>query len=243
MINEDFDLGKINDVDWTDTFADSDDNAVDDKIREFIDKYVEIVYINRSWRTVYVTPSFAVTADGKVELRMPDGEPLSNDATVRIQNKDRGRRFIKPREPFGSIKDKLCGMSLADMPDNNFNVINIDIEHLYGLPDSVGGLWVINCDYLADLSGIPKNVNGDLRLYLNPSTRVNTMPERIKSLYIGDGYFELTKDVIDMLPYNIKYIMVRAYPTKPDQDLLSLLAEHLDKHRSAPASMKVFPAR
>ena len=235
MINEDFDLDNMNDVDWTDTFADSDDNAVDDKIREFIDKYVEIVYINRSWRTVYVTPSFAVTADGKVELRMPDGEPLSNDATVRIQNKDRDRRFIKPREPFGSIKDKLCGMSLADMPDNNFNVINIDIEHLYGLPDSVGGLWVINCDYLADLSGIPKNVNGDLRLYLRPTTRVNTMPERIKFLYIGDGYFELTKDVIDMLPYDIKYIRVISSDGQPDEELLSLL----DRHRSAVDSIKI----
>ena len=62
MINEDFDLGKINDVDWTDTFADSDDNAVDDKIREFIDKYVEIVYKDENWTYVYVTPSFAVTA-------------------------------------------------------------------------------------------------------------------------------------------------------------------------------------
>ena len=62
------------------------------------------------------------------------------------------------------------------------------------------------------------------------------MPERIRNLYIGDGYFELTKDVIDMLPYNIKYIMVRAYSTKPDQDLLSLLDKHLDKHRSVTRS-------
>ena len=60
----------------------------------------------------------------------------------------------------------LCGMNLADMPDNTISVNNIDIEHLYGLPDSVGGLWIINCIYLADLSGIPKNVNGDLRLRL-----------------------------------------------------------------------------
>ena len=73
----------------------------------------------------------------------------------------------------------LCGMSLADMPDNIISVSDINIEHLYGLPDSVGGLWIINCIYLADLSGIPKNVNGDFRLYLHPSTRVNTMPERI----------------------------------------------------------------
>ena len=121
-------------------------------------------------------------------------------------------------------------MCLTDMPDNTISVNNIDIEHLYGLPDSVGGLWIINCIYLADLSGIPKNVNGDLRLYLNPSTRVNTMPERIKSLYIGDGYFELTKDVIDMLPYNIKYIGVStSYGRQPDQKLLSLL----NRHRSA----------
>ena len=167
MINEDFDLGKINDVDWTDTFADSDDNAVDDKIREFIDKYVEIEYMNRSWCNVYVTPSFAVTADGKVELRMPDGEPLSNDVIVRIQHKRTGQsRFIKPREPFGSIKDMLCGMSLADMPDININVIDMDIEHLYGLPDSVRDLCISKCASLDDLSGIPKNVNGDLRLHL-----------------------------------------------------------------------------
>ena len=124
----------------------------------------------------------------------------------------------------------LCGMSLADMPDNIVSVNSIDIEHLYGLPDSVGGLWILDCIYLADLSGIPKNVNGDLRLYLHPSTRVNTMPERIKSLYIGDGYFELTKDVIDMLPYNIKYIKVsKLYGRQPDQKLLSLL----NRHRSA----------
>lgn len=232
MINEDFDLDKMNDIDWTDTFADSDDNAINDKIREFIDRYVEIVYMDMSWRNVYVTPSFIVTADGKVELRMPDGEPLSNDVTVRIQNKDMDSRFIKPREPFGSIKDMLCGMSLADMPDNNFNVINMDIEHLYGLPDSVGGLCISKCASLDDLSGIPKNVNGDLRLHLYQWTRVNMMPERIKFLYIGDGYFKLTKDVINMLPYNIKYIRVRACPTKPDQDLLSLL----DKHRSATRS-------
>ena len=134
-------------------------------------------------------------------------------------------------------------MRLTDMPDNTISVNNIDIEHLYGLPDSVGGLWILNCIYLADLSGIPKNVNGDFRLYLHPSTHINTMPERIRFLFIGDYHFKLTKDVIDMLPYNIKYIMVRAYPTKPDQDLLSLLDEHLDKHRSAPASMEVFPAR
>ena len=234
MINEDFDLDKMNDIDWTDTFADSDDNAINDKIREFIDRYVEIVYMNRSWRNVYVTPSFVITADGKVELRMPDGEPLSNDVTVRIQNKDMDSRFIKPREPFGSIKDMLCGMSLADMPDNNFNVINMDIEHLYGLPDSVGGLWVINCNYLVDLSGIPKNVNGDFRLYLRPTTHINTMPERIKFLFIGDGYFKLTKDVIDMLPYDIKYIRVISSDGQPDEDLLSLL----DRHRSAADSIK-----
>ena len=91
MINEDFDLGKINDVDWTDTFADSDDNAVDDKIREFIDKYVEIIYkdgncndVTGNWNDVTGTPSFVVTADRKVQLLMPDGEPLSHDVTVRI---------------------------------------------------------------------------------------------------------------------------------------------------------------
>ena len=84
MINEDFDLGKINDVDWTDTFADSDDNAVDDKIREFIDKYVDIAYLDKNWINVYDTPSFVVTADRKVQLLMPDGEPLSETATVRI---------------------------------------------------------------------------------------------------------------------------------------------------------------
>ena len=175
MINEDFDLGKINDVDWTDTFADSDDNAVDDKIREFIDKYVDIAYLDKNWNNVHGTPSFVVTADRKVQLLMPDGEPLSHDVTVRIRNKNPNSHFGK----FGSIKDGLCGMSLADMPDNTISVNNIDIEHLYGLPDSVGGLWIINCIYLADLSGIPKNVNGNLRLYLHPSTRVNTMPERI----------------------------------------------------------------
>ena len=60
----------------------------------------------------------------------------------------------------------LCGMNLADMPDNTISVNNIDIEHLYGLPDSVGGLCINNCASLDDLSGIPKNVNGDLRLQL-----------------------------------------------------------------------------
>ena len=231
MINEDFDLDKMNDIDWTDTFADSDDNAVDDKIREFIDKYVEIVYMDKNWNNVNDTPSFVVTADRRVKLLMPDGEPLSNDVTVRI-TKNSASHF----EKFGSIKDMLCGMSLSDMPDNTISVTNIDIEHLYGLPDSVGSLWVINCIYLVDLSGIPKNVNGDLRLYLHPSTRVNTMPERIKSLYIGDGYFELTKDVIDMLPYDIKYIMVSTlYGRQPDQKLLSLL----DRHRSAADSINI----
>ena len=121
-------------------------------------------------------------------------------------------------------------MSLADMPDNTISVNNIDIEHLYGLPDSVGGLWIINCIYLADLSGIPKNVNGDLRLYLHPSTHINTMPERIKFLFIGDYHFKLTKDVIDMLPYNIKYISVISSDGQPyDEELISLL----DRHRSA----------
>ena len=124
----------------------------------------------------------------------------------------------------------LCGMSLADMPDNIISVSNIDIEHLYGLPDSVGGLWIINCIYLADLSGIPKNVNGDFRLYLHPSTHINTMPERIKFLFIGDYHFKLTKDVIDMLPYNIKYISVISSDGQPyDEELISLL----DRHRSA----------
>ena len=162
MINEDFDLDNMNDVDWTDTFADSDDNAVDDKIREFIDKYVEIVYKDENWTYVYVTPSFAVTADGKVELLMPDGEPLSHDVTVRIRAKDLDSRF----GGFSSIKDGLCGMSLTDMPDNIISVTDINIEHLYGLPDSVGGLCINNCASLDDLSGIPKNVNGDLRLHL-----------------------------------------------------------------------------
>ena len=84
MINEDFDLGKINDVDWTDTFADSDDNAVDDKIREFIDKYVDIAYLDKYYNNVHGTPSFVVTADRKVQLLMPDDEPLIERATVRI---------------------------------------------------------------------------------------------------------------------------------------------------------------
>ena len=84
MINEDFDLDNMNDVDWTDTFADSDDNAVDDKIREFIDKYVDIAYLDKNWISVNGTPSFVVTADRKVKLLMPDGEPLSHDVTVRI---------------------------------------------------------------------------------------------------------------------------------------------------------------
>ena len=84
MINEDFDLDNMNDVDWTDTFADSDDNAVDDKIREFIDKYVDIAYLDKHWNTVHGTPSFVVTADRKVQLLMPDGGPLSESATVRI---------------------------------------------------------------------------------------------------------------------------------------------------------------
>ena len=162
MINEDFDLDNMNDVDWTDTFADSDDNAVDDKIREFIDKYVEIVYKDENWTYVYVTPSFAVTADGKVELLMPDDEPLSYGVTVQIRTKDPNSHFGK----FGSIKDMLCGMSLADMPDININVIDMDIEHLYGLPDSVRDLCISKCASLDDLSGIPKNVNGDLRLHL-----------------------------------------------------------------------------
>ena len=236
MINEDFDLGKINDVDWTDTFADSDDNAVDDKIREFIDKYVEIIYMNRSRRNVYVTPSFAVTADGKVELLMPDDmpddEPLSYGVTVQIRTKDPNSHFGK----FGSIKDMLCGMSLTDMPDININVIDMDIEHLYGLPDSVRDLCISKCASLDDLSGIPKNVNGDLRLYLHPSTRVNTMPERIKFLFIGDYHFKLTKDVIDMLPYNIKYISVISLDGQLyDEELISLL----DRHRSADGSIKI----
>ena len=162
VINEDFDLDNMNDVDWTDTFADSDDNAVDDKIREFIDKYVEIVYKDENWTYVDGTPSFAVTADGKVELLMPDGEPLSHDVTVRIRAKDLDSRF----GGFSSIKDGLCGMSLTDMPDNIISVTDINIEHLYGLPDSVGGLCINNCASLDDLSGIPKNVNGDLRLHL-----------------------------------------------------------------------------
>ena len=169
MINEDFDLGKINDVDWTDTFADSDDNAVDDKIREFIDKYVEIIYkdgnwndVTGNWNDVTGTPSFVVTADRKVQLLMPDGEPLSHDVTVRIRAVDLDGRF----GGFSSIKDGLCGMSLADMPDNIISVTDINIEHLYGLPDSVGGLCINNCASLDDLSGIPKNVNGDLRLQL-----------------------------------------------------------------------------
>ena len=236
MINEDFDLGKINDVDWTDTFADSDDNAVDDKIREFIDKYVEIIYMNRSRRNVYVTPSFAVTADGKVELLMPDDmpddEPLSYGVTVQIRTKDPNSHFGK----FGSIKDMLCGMSLTDMPDININVIDMDIEHLYGLPDSVRDLCISKCASLDDLSGIPKNVNGDLRLYLHPSTRVNTMPERIRFLFIGDYHFKLTKDVIDMLPYNIKYISVISLDGQLyDEELISLL----DRHRSADGSIKI----
>ena len=162
MINEDFDLDKINDVDWTDTFADSDDNAVDDKIREFIDKYVEIIYKDENWNDVTDTPSFAITADRRVELLMPDGEPLSHDVKVRIRAVDLDGRF----GGFSSIKDGLCGMSLADMPDNIISVTDINIEHLYGLPDSVGGLCINNCASLDDLSGIPKNVNGDLRLHL-----------------------------------------------------------------------------
>ena len=50
---------------------------MDDKIREFIDKYVDIAYLDKNWNNVHGTPSFAVTADGKVELLMPDGEPLT----------------------------------------------------------------------------------------------------------------------------------------------------------------------
>ena len=232
MINEDFDLGKINDVDWTDTFADSDDNAINDKIREFIDKYVEIIYMDRSRRNVYVTPSFAVTADGKVKLLMPGDEPLSYGVTVQIRTKDPNSHFGK----FGSIKDMLCGMSLADMPDININVIDMDIEHLYGLPDSVRDLCISKCASLDDLSGIPKNVNGDFRLYLHPSTHINTMPERIRFLFIGDYHFKLTKDVIDMLPYNIKYISVISSDGQPyDEELISLL----DRHRSADGSIKI----
>ena len=162
MINEDFDLDNMNDVDWTDTFADSDDNAVDDKIREFIDKYIEIIYKDENWNDVTGTPSFVVTADRKVQLLMPDDEPLSHDVTVRIRAVDLDGRF----GGFGSIKDGLCGMSLADMPDNIISVTDINIEHLYGLPDSVGGLCISKCASLDDLSGIPKNVNGDLRLHL-----------------------------------------------------------------------------
>ena len=162
MINEDFDLDNMNDVDWTDTFADSDDNAVDDKIREFIDKYVEILYKDENWNDVTATPSFVVTADRKVQLLMPDGEPLDLDVTVWIRAKDLDSRF----GGFSSIKDGLCDMSLADMPDNIIDVTDINIEHLYGLPDSVGGLCINNCASLDDLSGIPKNVNGDLRLHL-----------------------------------------------------------------------------
>ena len=202
---------------------------MDDKIREFIDKYVEIIYMNR---IRHVTPSFAVTADGKVELLMPDDEPLSYGITVQIRTKDPNSHFGK----FGSIKDMLCGMSLTDMPDININVIDMDIEHLYGLPDSVRDLCISKCASLDDLSGIPKNVNGDLKLYLHPSTRVNTMPERIKFLFIGDYHFKLTKDVIDMLPYNIKYISVISLDGQPyDEELISLL----DRHRSADGSIKI----
>ena len=62
------------------------------------------------------------------------------------------------------------------------------------------------------------------------------MPERIRNLYIGDGYFELTKDVIDMLPYNIKYIkVITLYGRQPDQKLLSLL----DRHQSAADSKNI----
>ncbi len=52
------------------------------------------------------------------------------------------------------------------------------------------------------------------------------MPERIKYLYIGDGYFDLTKDVIDMLPYDIQYIKVVSTYEQPDQKLISLLSGH-----------------
>ncbi len=47
MINEEFDLSKVDNVDWTDTFTEADDNAMNDKIQEFIDKHVEIFYIDK----------------------------------------------------------------------------------------------------------------------------------------------------------------------------------------------------
>jgi len=71
---------------------------------------------------------------------MPDGKPLDEGVTVQIGDKNPINRIMKPGDPFDSIKDMLCGMSLADMPDTKIDVINMDIEHLYGLPDSVGGL-------------------------------------------------------------------------------------------------------
>lgn len=71
---------------------------------------------------------------------MPDGKPLDEGVTVQIGDKNPINRIMKPEDPFDSIKDMLCGMSLADMPDTKIDVINMDIEHLYGLPDSVGGL-------------------------------------------------------------------------------------------------------
>ena len=57
---------------------------MDDKIQEFIDKYVDIAYLDKNWINVYDTPSFVVTANRKVQLLMPDGEPLSENTTVRI---------------------------------------------------------------------------------------------------------------------------------------------------------------
>ena len=57
---------------------------MDDKIREFIDKYVDIAYLDKYYNNVHSTPSFVVTADRKVQLLMPDDEPLIESATVRI---------------------------------------------------------------------------------------------------------------------------------------------------------------
>lgn len=84
------------------------------------------------------------------------------------------------------------------------------------------------CPYLEDLSGIPKIVNGDLKLQLHDTTYVNKMPEHIRNLYIGDGFFNLSKETIDLLPYDIQYIKVRMFnKTDYNPEIIKLLKSHV----------------
>lgn len=48
MINEDFDLSDMSNIDYTDTFADIDDNAMKETVQKFIDEYVRIAYLDNN---------------------------------------------------------------------------------------------------------------------------------------------------------------------------------------------------